>query len=85
MLSVAANVVSPDIALPPRSIEFSQLSDYTPSQLLACDYAFNTAGGFVRISLCTVTISIKAGCEREKAEARLKELQDTYARYERPN
>jgi hypothetical protein len=39
----------------------------------------------VRISLCTVTISIKAGCEREKAEARLKELQDTYARYERPN
>jgi uncharacterized protein YecT (DUF1311 family) len=29
----------------------------------------------------TVTISIKAGCEREKAEARLKELKDTYARY----
>jgi uncharacterized protein YecT (DUF1311 family) len=29
----------------------------------------------------TVTISIKAGCEREKAEARLKELQDTYGRY----
>jgi uncharacterized protein YecT (DUF1311 family) len=29
----------------------------------------------------TVTISIKAGCEREKAEARLKELQTTYARY----
>jgi uncharacterized protein YecT (DUF1311 family) len=28
-----------------------------------------------------VTISIKAGCEREKAEARLKELQDSYARY----
>jgi uncharacterized protein YecT (DUF1311 family) len=33
----------------------------------------------------TVTISIKAGCEREKAEARLKELQDTYARYLRSN
>ena len=33
----------------------------------------------------TVTISIKAGCEREKAEARLKELHDTYARYERPD
>ncbi len=29
----------------------------------------------------TVTISIKAGCEREKAEARLKELQTTYGRY----
>ena len=29
----------------------------------------------------TVTISIKAGCEREKAEARLKELQATYTRY----
>ena len=26
----------------------------------------------------TVTISIKAGCEREKSEARLKELQDTF-------
>ncbi|HTC66838.1 MAG TPA: lysozyme inhibitor LprI family protein [Candidatus Acidoferrum sp.] len=33
----------------------------------------------------TVTISIKAGCEREKAEARLKELHDTYARYLRSN
>jgi uncharacterized protein YecT (DUF1311 family) len=33
----------------------------------------------------TVTISIKAGCEREKAEARLKELQATYARYVSPN
>jgi uncharacterized protein YecT (DUF1311 family) len=33
----------------------------------------------------TVTISIKAGCEREKAEARLKELQATYARYLAPN
>jgi uncharacterized protein YecT (DUF1311 family) len=33
----------------------------------------------------TVTISIRAGCEREKAEARLKELQDTYARYLRPS
>ena len=33
----------------------------------------------------TVTISIKAGCEREKAEVRLKELQDTYARYLRSN
>ena len=33
----------------------------------------------------TVTISIKAGCEREKAEARLKELQDTDARYVSPN
>jgi uncharacterized protein YecT (DUF1311 family) len=33
----------------------------------------------------TVTISIKAGCEREKAEARLKELQDSYARYVSPN
>lgn len=32
----------------------------------------------------TVTISIKAGCEREKAEARLKELQDTYGRYVSP-
>src|SRR5579862_709943 len=42
MLSVVANVVSPDIALPPRSIEFSQLSEYTPSQLLAYDNAFNT-------------------------------------------
>src|ERR1700745_1017351 len=52
MLSVAANVVSPDvvspdvvspnIVLPPRSIEFSQLSDYTPPQLLACGQAFNT-------------------------------------------
>jgi uncharacterized protein YecT (DUF1311 family) len=29
----------------------------------------------------TVTISIKAACQREKAEARLKELQDTYGRY----
>jgi uncharacterized protein YecT (DUF1311 family) len=29
----------------------------------------------------TVTISIKAGCQREKADARLKELQDTYGRY----
>jgi len=29
----------------------------------------------------TVTISIKAGCERQKAESRLKELQDTYGRY----
>jgi len=29
----------------------------------------------------TVTISIKAGCERHKAEMRLKELQDTYGRY----
>ena len=33
----------------------------------------------------TVTISIKAGCEREKAEGRLKELQDTCGRYLRPN
>jgi uncharacterized protein YecT (DUF1311 family) len=33
----------------------------------------------------TVTISIKAGCEREKAEARLKELQDTFSRYLPPN
>ena len=33
----------------------------------------------------TVSISIKAGCEREKAEVRLKELQDTYARYVRRN
>ena len=33
----------------------------------------------------TVTISIKAGCEREKAEARLKELQDTYGRYLSPH
>ncbi|MFY9732977.1 MAG: lysozyme inhibitor LprI family protein [Candidatus Acidiferrales bacterium] len=33
----------------------------------------------------TVTISIKAGCEREKAEARLKELQDTYGRYVSPH
>jgi uncharacterized protein YecT (DUF1311 family) len=33
----------------------------------------------------TVTISIKAGCEREKAETRLKEVQDTYGRYLRPN
>lgn len=33
----------------------------------------------------TVTISIKAGCEREKAEARLKELQVTYARYLKPD
>ena len=33
----------------------------------------------------TVTISIKAGCEREKAEARIKELQDSYARYVSPN
>jgi len=29
----------------------------------------------------TVTISIKAGCQREKGESRLKELQLTYARY----
>jgi uncharacterized protein YecT (DUF1311 family) len=33
----------------------------------------------------TVTISIKAGCEREKAEARLKELQTTYGRYVSPH
>ena len=33
----------------------------------------------------TITFSIKAGCEREKAEARLKELQTTYARYTRPD
>ena len=33
----------------------------------------------------TVTISIKAGCEREKAEARLKELQATYTRYVSPH
>jgi uncharacterized protein YecT (DUF1311 family) len=33
----------------------------------------------------TVTISIKAGCEREKAEGRLKELQDTYGRYVSPH
>lgn len=33
----------------------------------------------------TVSISIKAGCEREKAEVRLKELQDTHARYVRRN
>lgn len=33
----------------------------------------------------TVTISIKADCEREKAEAHLKELQTTYARYLLPN
>jgi len=33
----------------------------------------------------TVTISIKAGCQREKAETRLKELQLTYARYLKPS
>jgi uncharacterized protein YecT (DUF1311 family) len=33
----------------------------------------------------TVTISIKAACEREKAEARLKELQDAYDRYVSPH
>ena len=33
----------------------------------------------------TVTFSIKAGCEREKAEARLKELQTTYGRYVSPH
>jgi uncharacterized protein YecT (DUF1311 family) len=33
----------------------------------------------------TITFSIQAGCEREKAEARLKELQTTYARYTRPD
>ena len=33
----------------------------------------------------TVTISIKAGCQREKSEARLKELQTGYARYLKPD
>ena len=33
----------------------------------------------------TITISIKAGCQLEKAEARLKELQITYSRYLKPN
>jgi uncharacterized protein YecT (DUF1311 family) len=33
----------------------------------------------------TITISIKAVCEREKAEARLKELHDTYGHYVSPH